>query len=183
MKVIITFIGRPKIECRVRYWPVTEKDGQTSSQTTTATSPAEPGNQTSLTTSSQTTTTKSSARSDGQTSLTTSSFTTTTTSATRLDGKLIVTVSWIIFMAALRSRCGHYIFVLFLLMAALRNRGHYIFVLWFLLYGRPMEYDRPLYFCPVVSFFLSIFFSSPNLSSRRLDVYHTSTHDVALVRI
>ena len=34
------------------------------------------------------------------------------------------------------------------------------------------------------SFFLSIFFfSSPNLSGRRLDVYHTSTHGVALVRI
>ena len=32
--------------------------------------------------------------------------------------------------------------------------------------------------------FLSIFFySSPNLSGRRLDVYHTSTHDVALLRI
>jgi len=27
------------------------------------------------------------------------------------------------------------------------------------------------------------FFSSPNLSRRRLDVYHTSTHAVALVRI
>ena len=33
-----------------------------------------------------------------------------------------------------------------------------------------------------LSFFLS-FFSSPNLSGRRLDVYHTSTHSVALVRI
>ena len=32
-------------------------------------------------------------------------------------------------------------------------------------------------------FFLSFFFSSPNLSGRRLDVYHTSTHDVVLVRI
>jgi len=34
-------------------------------------------------------------------------------------------------------------------------------------------------------FFLSIFFffSSPNLSGHRLDVYHTSTHGVALVRI
>jgi len=31
------------------------------------------------------------------------------------------------------------------------------------------------------SFFL--LFSSPNLSGRRLDVYHTSTHDVVLVRI
>jgi len=39
---------------------------------------------------------------------------------------------------------------------------------------------RTLDFCPV-SFF---FFSSPNLSSRsRVDVYHTSTHGVALVRL
>jgi len=46
-------------------------------------------------------------------------------------------------------------------MAAPRSRcGHYIFALWF--------------------FLLS--FSSPNLSRRRLDVYHTSTHGVALVR-
>jgi len=30
---------------------------------------------------------------------------------------------------------------------------------------------------------LSSFFSSPNLSGRRLDVYHTSTHGVALVQI
>jgi len=37
---------------------------------------------------------------------------------------------------------------------------HYIFVLWFLL-----------------------LFSSPNLSRRKLDVYHTSTHGVALLRI
>ena len=29
----------------------------------------------------------------------------------------------------------------------------------------------------------SFFFSSPNLSGRRLDVYHTLTHGVALVRI
>jgi len=32
-------------------------------------------------------------------------------------------------------------------------------------------------------FFLLLFYSSPNLSGRRLGVYHTSTHDVALVRI
>ena len=51
-----------------------------------------------------------------------------------------------------------------LVMVALSNRAdHYIFALWLLL--------------------LSSFFSSPNLSRRRLDVYHTSTHDVALVRI
>ena len=53
----------------------------------------------------------------------------------------------------------------YFIMAALRCRcGHYIFALWFLL--------------------SSIFFlSSPNLSRRRLDVYHTSTHGVALLRI
>jgi len=48
-------------------------------------------------------------------------------------------------------------------MAALSNKaGHYIFALWFLL----------------LSFFL--LFSSANLSRRRLDVYHTSTHGVVL---
>ena len=53
-----------------------------------------------------------------------------------------------------------------LVMAALCNRG-------------------ALYFCPVISIYLSIFFffSSPNLSGSRLDVYHTLTHGVALVRI
>jgi len=50
-------------------------------------------------------------------------------------------------------------------------------------YGRPMEYGRPLYFHPVVSSSFFFFFSSPNLSRRRLDVYHTSTHGVALVPI
>jgi len=53
-----------------------------------------------------------------------------------------------------------------IIMAALWNRaGHYSFALWFLLLS---------------SFYL---FSSPILSRRRLDVYHTSTHGVALVRI
>ena len=42
----------------------------------------------------------------------------------------------------------------------------------------------PLYFCPVVSIFLLLsFFSSPKLSGRRLDVYHTSAPSVALVTI
>ena len=56
-----------------------------------------------------------------------------------------------------------------LVMAALCNRaGHYAFVMWFLL----------------LSFYLSsCLFSSPNLSRRRLDVCHTFTHGVALVRI
>ena len=35
----------------------------------------------------------------------------------------------------------------------------------------------------ILSFILLSFFSSPNLSGRRLDVCHTSTHGVALVRI
>jgi len=40
-----------------------------------------------------------------------------------------------------------------------------------------------IYFHPVISFFFFFFFSSPNLSGRRLDVYHTATHGVALVQI
>jgi len=42
----------------------------------------------------------------------------------------------------------------------------YIFMLWFVLLSSS-----------------SFFNSSPNLSRRRLDVYHTSTHGVALLRI
>jgi len=47
--------------------------------------------------------------------------------------------------------------------------------------------DMPLYFLPCGFFFLSssiyLSFSWPNISGRRLDVYHISTHGVALVRI
>jgi len=65
-------------------------------------------------------------------------------------------------MAALCNRTGQYLFALWFVMVAVWNRAdHYIFALWL----------------------LSIFFSSPNLSGRRLDVYHASTHGVALVRI
>ena len=62
--------------------------------------------------------------------------------------------------------CKRFSLFLALFMAALCNRaGHYIF-------------------CPVVSsIFLSLLFSPPSLSGRRLDVYYTSTHGVALVRI
>jgi len=56
----------------------------------------------------------------------------------------------------------------YVVMAALWKRaGHYIFALWFL---------RSIYL-------LSSLFSSPNLSRRRLDVCHTSTHGVAVVWI
>jgi len=41
---------------------------------------------------------------------------------------------------------------------------------------------QTLYFCPAFSIFV-LFLSSPNLSGHRLDVYHSSSHDVALVRI
>ena len=54
------------------------------------------------------------------------------------------------------------------IMVALSNRAdHYIFILF-------------LSSSSSSSFF---FFSSPNLSGRRLDVYHTLAHGVALVRI
>jgi len=46
--------------------------------------------------------------------------------------------------------------------------------------------DADIIFLPFGFYLLSsifLFYSSPNLSGRRLDVYHTSTHGVALVRI
>ena len=56
------------------------------------------------------------------------------------EGKVNQNVfSTIIIMAALRSRCGHYIFALWCL----------------LLYGRPMDQGRPLYFHAVVCSFFS----------------------------
>jgi len=58
-----------------------------------------------------------------------------------------------------------YDFLTTVFMVALWNGAdHYIFMLWFVLLS-------------------SFFFSSPNFSRRRLDVCHTSTHGVALVRI
>ena len=55
-----------------------------------------------------------------------------------------------------------------LVMADLCNRGAIIFL--------PCDFY-------LLSIYLSIFFSSPNLSGHRLDLYHTSTHGVALARI
>jgi len=46
----------------------------------------------------------------------------------------------------------------------------------------PCVADAVIIFLPC-GFFLLLFYSSPNLSGRRLDVYHTSTHGVPLVRI
>jgi len=54
-------------------------------------------------------------------------------------------------------------------------------------YGRPIcnRADHYIFilFLLLLLFLLISFFSSPNLSGRRLDVYHTSTHGVALVQI
>ena len=50
----------------------------------------------------------------------------------------------------------------------------------------PYVIGQTIIFLPCDFFLLlscSFFLSSPNLSGRRLDVYHTSTHGVALVRI
>ena len=47
----------------------------------------------------------------------------------------------------------------------------------------PYVIGQTIIFLPCYFYLLSFFYSSPNLSGRRLDVYHTSTHDVALVRI
>jgi len=48
----------------------------------------------------------------------------------------------------------------------------------------PCVADADIIFLPCGFFYLLLsFFSSSNLSRRILDVYHTSTHGVALVRI
>jgi len=79
-----------------------------------------------------------------------------------------------------------------------KNNGHK-YIEPFQRYAYIFEINRPIYlfimaalrskwgFCSYGFFFfffvLSFFSSSPILSRRRLDVYHTSTHDVTLVRI
>ena len=48
----------------------------------------------------------------------------------------------------------------------------------------PCVADADIIFLPCGFFlYIFLFYSSPNLSRRRLDVHHTSTHGVALVRI
>jgi len=47
----------------------------------------------------------------------------------------------------------------------------------------PYGIGQTIIFLPCGFFLSFFFFSSPNLSSRRLDVCHTSTHGVALVQI
>jgi len=57
----------------------------------------------------------------------------------------------------------------------------FVYLLW-----PPYVIGQAIIFLPCgffLSIFLLFFLSSPNLSRRRLDVYHASTHSVALVRI
>jgi len=72
--------------------------------------------------------------------------------------------AYYVIMVALCKRAGHLYFCPVIMVALCNRADHYIFALWFL---------SSIFF----------FFSSPSLSGRRLDVYHTLTHGVALVRI
>jgi len=74
------------------------------------------------------------------------------------------------FVLGLLWICFGFVLRCFVMVALCNRADHYIFMLWFVLLS---------------SFFFlsSSFFSSPNLSGRRLDVYHTLAHGVALVRI
>ena len=47
----------------------------------------------------------------------------------------------------------------------------------------PYGIGQAIIFLPCDLYLLLLFFSSPHLSGQKLDVYHTSTHGVALVRI
>ena len=59
-------------------------------------------------------------------------------------------------------------------------QGRHSFTDWW----SPYVIGQTIIFLPCDFYLLSSFFlSSPNLSRRELDVYHTSTHGVALVRI
>jgi len=58
------------------------------------------------------------------------------------------------------------------------TRCHYDFM--FMLLWSPYVIGQTIIFLPC-DFYLSFFLSSPNLSGRRLDVYHTFTQGVALV--
>jgi len=100
-------------------------------------------------------------------------------------------------MSALWNTAGYYIFALwFLLLYSLWSpyvigqtiifSSCFFFFLLSSLWS-PYVIGRPYIFSScdfyLSSFFLLSFFSSPNLSGHRLDLYHTSTHGVALVRI
>ena len=90
-------------------------------------------------------------------------------------------------MVALWNRSDHYIFILSFVYGrhASQDADIYIFILWFFLSSlwSPYVIGQTIIFLPCNFYLLSFFFSSPNLTGHRLNVYHTSTHGVALVRI
>jgi len=66
------------------------------------------------------------------------------------------------------------------------SHGHFACVFMFFIQSlwSPYVIRQTIIFLPCDFYLLSsFFFSSQNLSGRRLDVYHTSTHGVALVQI
>jgi len=64
------------------------------------------------------------------------------------------------------------------------RRTHESILLWSpYVIGQTIIFSSCSFFFLLSSFFFLSFFSSPNLSGRRLDVYHTLAHGVALVRI
>ena len=87
-------------------------------------------------------------------------------------------------LAWLTPTTSHYEPIHSLLIMAPYVTGQAIyFALWFLMVAL-CNIGQTIIFLPCSFFLPSIFFySSPNLSGRRLDVYHTLTHGVALVRI
>ena len=76
-------------------------------------------------------------------------------SSSWIDRRFVLNVTFVAYIQSV-------VLELIIMVAVCNRADHYIFALWFLL-----------------SFFF--LFSSPNLSGGRLDVYHTSSHGVALV--
>jgi len=66
---------------------------------------------------------------------------------------------------------------------AVTNVSSYVFYCKVIVFMAPYGIGQVIIFLPCGFYLSSFFFSSPNLSGRRFDVYHTSTHDVAFVRI
>ena len=104
----------------------------------------------------------------------------------RTEHPFMINVTWLRFDQSMKHVIVDYTFACYVkwwtssvVMVALCNRAdHYIFMLWFVLsLWSPYVIGQTIY---IFILFLS-FFSSPNLSSRRLDVYHTSAHGVVLV--
>ena len=101
---------------------------------------------------------------------------------------------WVVWTTCLQSFCGSRMSGInalhsctFVIVGCTVNTAsmltHFILLLYSLIMP-PCVADADVIFCSCGYFILSFsFFSSPILSGRRLDVYHTSTHDVALVWI